>query len=101
MVKSCRRDGNRMPRQRNLDGVLVTMPILALVHTRREARWPRLVLAAALAAACSTSGVLAQAPVANGAPVIAMSAEDLENLVGRIALYPDDLVAIILPAATN
>ena len=30
-----------------------------------------------------------------------MSAEDLDNLVGRIALYPDDLVAIILPASTN
>src|SRR5947208_3149118 len=27
--------------------------------------------------------------------------EDLENLVGRIALYPDDLVAIILPASTS
>jgi hypothetical protein len=30
-----------------------------------------------------------------------MSAEELDNLVGRIALYPDDLVAIILPASTN
>jgi len=30
-----------------------------------------------------------------------MSAENLDNLVGRIALYPDDLVAIILPASTN
>jgi len=28
-------------------------------------------------------------------------AEELEKLVGRIALYPDDLVAIILPGATN
>ena len=29
-----------------------------------------------------------------------MSAQQLEQLVGRIALYPDDLVAIILPAST-
>jgi hypothetical protein len=27
--------------------------------------------------------------------------DELEGLVGRIALYPDDLVAIILPASTN
>ena len=25
----------------------------------------------------------------------------MEQLVGRIALYPDDLVAVILPASTN
>ena len=31
----------------------------------------------------------------------APSPEELERLVGRIALYPDDLVAIILPASTN
>jgi len=29
------------------------------------------------------------------------SAEELDKLVGPIALYPDDLVAIILPASTN
>ena len=29
-----------------------------------------------------------------------LSAQQLEELVGRIALYPDDLVAIILPAST-
>jgi len=43
----------------------------------------------------------AQAPVAGeGAPPTPLSAQQLEELVGRIALYPDDLVAIILPAAT-
>ena len=44
---------------------------------------------------------MAQAPAASGgggAP--AASPEDLETLVSRIALYPDDLVAIILPAST-
>ena len=45
--------------------------------------------------------VQAQAPVAGEAPPTApLSAQQLEELVGRIALYPDDLVAIILPAST-
>jgi hypothetical protein len=43
----------------------------------------------------------AQAPAAGGGPPPApLSAQQLEELVGRIALYPDDLVAIILPAST-
>ncbi len=53
----------------------------------------------------------AQVPVdANGATVAAveagaeeiplLSASDLQVLVGRIALYPDDLLAIVLPAST-
>jgi hypothetical protein len=48
-----------------------------------------------LVASCA----FAQAPAAEGgAPP--MSAAQLDQLVGPIALYPDDLVAIILPAAT-
>ena len=43
----------------------------------------------------------AQAPAASGNAAEAPSPEALEKLVGRIALYPDDLVAIILPASTN
>src|SRR6185295_9199454 len=43
----------------------------------------------------------AQAPAASGNAAEAPSPEQLEQLVGRIALYPDDLVAIILPASTN
>jgi hypothetical protein len=43
----------------------------------------------------------AQAPVAPGGAAQAPSPEELEQLVGPIALYPDDLVAIILPASTN
>ena len=50
------------------------------------------------------AGVLpghAQAPVAgDGSPPVTLSAKQLDELVGRIALYPDDLLAIILPAAT-
>ena len=43
----------------------------------------------------------AQAPVAGDSPPpTPLAAQQLEELVGRIALYPDDLVAIILPAAT-
>jgi hypothetical protein len=43
----------------------------------------------------------AQAPAASGNAAEAPSPEELEKLVGPIALYPDDLVAIILPASTN
>jgi len=45
--------------------------------------------------------VVAQAPAASGNAAEAPSPEELENLVGPIALYPDDLVAVILPASTN
>ena len=44
---------------------------------------------------------LAQAPVAGeGPPPVRLSEKQLEDLVGRIALYPDDLLAIVLPAST-
>jgi len=61
-------------------------------------RWQALM--AAFVALLFAANVYAQAPAA--APPAAVSPEqELEQLVGRIALYPDDLVAIILPAATN
>jgi hypothetical protein len=43
----------------------------------------------------------AQAPAAAGNAAQAPTPQELEKLVGPIALYPDDLVAIILPASTN
>ena len=43
----------------------------------------------------------AQAPAASEGAAAPMSEADLAKLVGPIALYPDDLVAIILPASTN
>ena len=43
----------------------------------------------------------AQAPAASSGAAEAPSPDELEKLVGPIALYPDDLVAIILPASTN
>jgi Protein of unknown function (DUF3300) len=60
-----------------------------------------LTLAAALVAVLFTANLRAQAPAAPGGAATAPSAAELDVLVGRIALYPDDLVAIILPAATN
>ena len=47
------------------------------------------------------SPALAQAPAAPGGAAPALAASELDALVGRIALYPDDLVGIILPASTN
>jgi len=56
---------------------------------------------AAFAALLFAANVIAQAPAAPGNAAAAPSGAGLDNLVARIALYPDDLVAIILPAATN
>ena len=58
-------------------------------------------IAAAIVAAFYVTSVFAQAPVAPSSASAPQAAADLENLVGRIALYPDDLIAIILPASTN
>jgi hypothetical protein len=66
---------------------------------RSPRRWA---LAVALAASLFTTSVLAQAPAATtSGAAVAGSPEALEKLVDRIALYPDDLVGIILPASTN
>ncbi|MBS1230492.1 MAG: hypothetical protein H6R17_3769 [Proteobacteria bacterium] len=48
----------------------------------------------------AASGAFAQAPAASGGGAPAMSTAQLDQLVGPIALYPDDLVGIILPGAT-
>ena len=72
-----------------------------LKQTARGVLWLRLALVAALAGAVAPSSVLAQAPAAASSGALQMSPEQLEQLVGRIALYPDDLVAVILPASTN
>ena len=71
---------------------------LAASDRRGASRWIGLVagtlmLAVALAAT-------AQAPAAAGGAAPPLSAEELDKLVGPIALYPDDLVGIILPAST-
>jgi hypothetical protein len=56
---------------------------------------------ATFAAFLCAVNVFAQAPAAFGGVAPPLSAEELDELVGPIALYPDDLVAIILPASTN
>jgi hypothetical protein len=58
-----------------------------------------LVLVAQPPTALAVSPEGGEAAPAEAAPV-ALSAAELEQIVGRIALYPDDLVAIILPAST-
>ncbi len=67
----------------------------------RGGRSRDLTLLLTLVAALATANVLAQAPAAATVAAQAPAAEELEGLVGRIALYPDDLVGIILPASTN
>jgi hypothetical protein len=68
--------------------------------TRPALTW--LTVLATCGALIGASLTAAQAPAApgNAAPA-PRSPEELEQLVGPIALYPDDLVAIILPASTN
>ncbi len=69
-------------------------------HANSPVRSPwRVVVAACMAVVFAGHGA-AQAPAA-GAGAPPPSTAQLDTLVGPIALYPDDLVAIILPAATN
>ena len=68
-------------------------------HVARPACWWLVPLA--LWIAMIAAPATAQAPAASGNVAEAPSPEALEKLVGPIALYPDDLVAIILPASTN
>ncbi len=60
---------------------------------KHRAPWP--FLAAALLMLFTLSVFML--PKAEAA--LQISDEEMDRLVGRIALYPDDLVAIILPAA--
>ena len=70
-------------------------------HANRggPSRWAALFTVVALLLFGMHAG--AQAPAAPGGAAAPLSAEELGKLVGPIALYPDDLVAIILPASTN
>lgn len=69
-------------------------------------RTTRAVLATiCISAAFSAHRVSAQAPPGYQASTYpsapSFSADDLQTLVGRVALYPDDLLALILPASTT
>lgn len=61
----------------------------------------QLAILLALVSAIYATNAIAEAPAAQGVTASSPSASNLETLVGPIALYPDDLVAIILPASTN
>jgi hypothetical protein len=67
---------------------------------------PQIMLAAlCMAAAFSATSTHAQSPpgyapsAAQSAPFL--TSAQLQDLVGRVALYPDDLLALILPASTT
>src|SRR5258708_2677202 len=70
----------------------------ATTDRRTQSRWPALL--AGFVSLVFALNVVAQAPAAPGGVAPPPSAEELDKLVGPIALYPDDLVAIILPAST-
>ena len=77
---------------------------MKLYHTfsKRKPRW-LLVLTAALLSCCSAfAQVQSQAPPPPPAeaPPQNLTKEELDKLLGPIALYPDALIAVILPAAT-
>src|SRR5947209_16792787 len=72
-----------------------------LRQARRRASSPAVFALAACIGLIGAPGVVAQAPAATGSVAQPVPAADLEKLVGPIALYPDDLVAVILPASTN
>lgn len=61
----------------------------------------RLLTIAAFLAVMFAPTAYAQAPAASTGVPAAPSPAELEKLVDRIALYPDDLVTIILPASTS
>jgi hypothetical protein len=68
---------------------------------RDVARWLGLALFSLGVSILPITHAAAQAPAADQAVAASMADADLSKLVGPIALYPDDLVAIILPASTN
>jgi hypothetical protein len=60
-----------------------------------------IILASLLVGLAGIPPALGQAPAAGDRPPpVRLSEKQLEDLVGKIALYPDDLLAIVLPAST-
>jgi hypothetical protein len=74
-----------------------TLEVGMIGSTARAALWIALG-ALTLGAAVATRQALAQEPAAE--EITELSADALAELVGPIALYPDDLVGIVLPAST-
>jgi hypothetical protein len=90
-------------RSATLLGITMTNSRPVSTRTGQGQHWRG--IGAACLAACFACGVathvLAQAPAAPAAAAAPSPAAEIDKLVGPIALYPDDLVAIILPASTN
>lgn len=74
-----------------------TIAVGMIGSSARAALWLALG-ALTLGAAVATRQAFAQQPATN--EVATLSADALADLVGPIALYPDDLVGIVLPAST-
>lgn len=79
----------------------MTTHLPARSSTRREGHTFRLATIAAFLAVMFSPIAQAQAPAATANVAAAPNPAELEKLVDRIALYPDDLVTIILPASTS
>src|SRR5512137_1668648 len=82
-------------------GARVMSRFLTLTNADRCGARPWHGLLAGFVAFALTLNVAAQAPAAPSGAASPPAEDELVQLVGPIALYPDDLVAIILPAATN
>jgi len=67
----------------------------------RRGRSPWAALLATIVLIAFAMNSIAQAPAAAGGAAPPPDAAQMDYLVGPIALYPDDLVAIILPASTS
>jgi hypothetical protein len=76
-----------------------SFPSLASAYRRSRSHKSALLLA--LVASAFVLPASAQAPAAPVAAAAAPAANAMDDLVGRIALYPDDLIAVILPASTS
>lgn len=74
---------------------------LATPDRRSRSLWLALMTGVFMGFTALSGPAQAQAPAAATGVANPAVAEDLTSLVGPIALYPDDLVSIILPAATN
>lgn len=70
-------------------------------HASGLARSRLLIAILSCSALLFVTNAVAQTPTTQSTTVSSTASTELETLVGPIALYPDDLVAIILPASTN
>jgi hypothetical protein len=75
--------------------------LLGFAPAAHRSRWQWVAGLVAIALLVLTMHATAQAPAAPAGAAPPTPTAQIDKLVGPIALYPDDLVAIILPASTN